>query len=803
MRVPLGWLGELVDLPEDVEGLARRLTFAGLEVASIDRVGGEWKGVVVGRVLAVRPHPDADRLRLVTVDRGDGEQTVVCGASNVAPGQNIAFAGTGAALVDPRTGEPRVLKKSRIRGVVSGGMVCSEAELGLSAEHEGILVLDTDRPPGTLLANVLGDRALVFDLTPNRADALSVFGVAREIAALTGSPLRPPLLEMEAAGAPVAGRAAAEILAPDLCRRFTLALIEDVQPGPSPDWMAERLRAAGMRPINNLVDITNYVMLELGQPIHAFDADRVRDRRILVRRAASGERLVTLDGEERRLDPERLVIADPDGPIALAGVMGGRDSEITASTRNVLLEVASFHPANVRRTAREFDLLSDASRRFAWGLPPELAPIASARARRLFEEYAGGRVASGLVDVFPAPPDPVRIRLRRSRVPQVLGMDPPAETVENALGGLGFGVRDAGEALEVEVPYWRGDVRAPDDLVEEVARVTGYDDLPATPLAGSVPPRPPLPARDLRERARDLLAAAGLREAQTYTLVSRDDLAAVLPEGELDRNPPYTVRNPLHADRDCLRLSLGPGLFRTAARNLGFGMRSVRFFEVSRVWTPRSEAGVPREVEIAAGVLAGARPDRWGGPGAEALDFFDAKATLERLFAGLGVDADYAPPDDEFGWVSGRVASVRVQDSVLGTIGQVHPDIAERFGIDLAVYFWEVDLTGLLALQPGLTAPAAARPVSRHPSAVEDFALVIEPGTAAGAILKEVRSHPLVASARVFDDWPLDGGKRSLGVSVRYQAPNRTLGERDIAKIRRTLLKRLRAGHGAVVRERD
>ncbi len=799
MRVPLGWLGELVDLPGDVEGLARRLTFAGLEVTSIDRVGAAWPGVVVGRVLAVRPHPNADRLRLVTVERG-GEQTVVCGASNVAGGQAIAFAGEGALLADPRTGKPRRLKKSRIRGVVSGGMVCSEAELGLSAEHEGILVLDTDRPPGTPLADVLGDRVLVFDLTPNRADALSVAGVAREIAALTGSTFGMPPLERESLGPPVAGRATAEILAPDLCPRFTLALIEDVTPGPSPGWMAERLAAAGMRPINNLVDVTNYVMLELGQPVHAFDADKVRDRHILVRRADPGERLTTLDGVERPLAPEHLVIADASGPLALAGVMGGRDSEITESTRNVLLEVANFHPTNVRRTAREFDLMSDAARRFAWGLPPEMAPVASARVCRLLEEHAGGRVASGLVDVFPVPPEPVRIRLRRSRVPQVLGMNPPAETVENALAGLGFGVRDAGEELEVEVPCWRADVRAPDDLVEEVARVTGYDDLPATPLVGSVPPRPPLPARALRERVRDLLAAAGLREVQTYTLVSREDLAAVLPEGELDRNPPYTVRNPLNTGRDCLRLSLGPGLFRTLARNLDFGLRSLRLFEVSRVWTPQDDVG-PREVEIAAGVLAGAREDRWGGPGPEALDFFDAKATLERLLTGLGVEAEYLP-EDGFGWVPGRVASVRTGDSAIGLIGQVHPELAERFGIEPAVFLWEVDLTGLLAIHPGITAPVTTHPVSRHPSAVEDFALVIEPGTGAGDITREIRSHPLVASARVFDDWPLDGGKRSLGVSVRYQAPDRTLGEKDIARIRRSLLKRLRAGHGAVVRER-
>ena len=417
--------------------------------------------MVLGRVLEVRPHPDADRLVLVTVDRGTGSQTVVCGAPNVAPGQAIAFAPEGAVLTDPRSGKPRPLKKSRIRGVVSAGMVCSEAELGLSTEHAGILVLDSDRAAGTPLREVLGDRVLVFDLTPNRADALSILGVAREVSALTGAPLTPPDARVERAGPAIAGRAFVEIQDPDLCRRFTLALIEDVELGPAPRWMQERLTAAGMRPINNLVDITNYVMLETGQPVHAFDYDAVRGHRVAARRARPGETLTTLDGKRRDLDPERLVIADPSGPIALAGVMGGLATEITATTRNVLLEVANFEPASVRRTARAFDLLSDAARRFAWGLPPELAPVASARVCRLLAEHAGGRVAEGMLDVWPDPVPPPVIRLRRSRIPQVLGMEVPRETVRSTLDRLGFEVGEEEAVLSVKPPYWRGEHPGP------------------------------------------------------------------------------------------------------------------------------------------------------------------------------------------------------------------------------------------------------------------------------------------------------------------------------------------------------
>ena len=808
MRVPLRWLETMVPLPQDVEALAHRLTLAGLEVTDIERTGGDWDRVVVGRVLEVRPHPDADRLRLVTVDKGGEHQTVVCGASNVAAGQDIAFAPEGAMLTDPRTGNPRKLKKSRIRGVVSAGMVCSEAELGLSAEHEGILVLDTSRPPGTPLRDVLGDRVYVFDLTPNRADALSVLGVAREVSALTGAPLTPPEVSAPRPGPGIEGRASVEIADPDLCRRFTLALIEDVQIGPSPAWMQERLTAAGMRPINNLVDITNYVMLELGQPVHAFDYDTVRDQSIIVRRAEAGETLTTLDGKTHELSPERLVIADPGGAIALAGVMGGLETEITDSTRNVLLEVANFEPASVRRTARAFDLFSDAARRFAWGLPPELPPVASARVCRLLAEYAGGRVAEGMVDSWPVREPDVRIRLRRSRISQVLGMDIPGPAVRAALDGLGFAVEESEATLEVGVPYWRRDVRVPDDLVEEVARVAGYDDLPAAPLAGAIPHHPPVPARTLRERVRDLGAEAALYEVQTYSLVSEADLAAVIPP-EMREAPLLKVRNPLGEARDTLRTSLRPGILRAAARNLARGAKAVRLFEVGRSYHPGADNGEgrPEEREQAVALVVGGRVDRFGSPTEEGLDFYDAKATLEHVLAGLGT-APVFRPATVFGMLPGRTAEVAVEGRAVGVLGQLHPDVAAAFGVERDAFLWELDLSALLAATPDITAPPAVTPLPRHPSAAEDFALLVGPEVLAQDLVREALGHPLVVEARVFDDYLVDasaapgGARRSLGISVRYQARNRTLNDNDIAKVRRTILKRLKANHGAIVRER-
>ena len=810
MRVPLRWLETMVSLPEDIEALAHRLTLAGLEVTDIEQLGGDWDLVVVGRVLEVRPHPDADRLRLVTVDKGGEQQTVVCGAPNVAAGQDIAFASEGAMLTDPRTGSARKLKKSRIRGVVSGGMVCSEAELGLSVEHEGILVLDTSRPPGTPLSEVLGDRVFVFDLTPNRADALCVVGVAREVSALTRTLLTPPDVSTPRPGPAIAGRASVEIAAPDLCRRFTLALIEDVEIAPSPPWMQERLTAAGMRPISNLVDITNYVMLELGQPVHAFDYDTVRDHHIIVRRAAAGETLTTLDGKTRQLDPDRLVIADPGGAIALAGVMGGLQTEITDSTRNVLLEVANFEQANVRRTARAFDLFSDAARRFAWGLPPELPAIASARVCRLLTEHAGGRVAAGMVDAWPAPEPRVHVQLRRSRIPQVLGMEISREAVRSALDDLGFEVEEQEESLCVGVPYWRRDVRVPDDLVEEVARIAGYDDLPAAPLAGAIPHHPPLPARALRERARDLGAEAALYEVQTYSLVSDADLAAVTPP-EMQA-PLLKVQKPLGEARDTLRTSLRPGILRAGARNLARGAKAVRLFEVGRSYhSPVAGGdGRPEEREQAVALIVGVRMDRFGHPTDEALDFFDAKATLEHVLAGLRTSPSFRP-SSAFGFLAGRTAEVAVEGSMVGVLGQVDPDVAAVFGVEQDAFLWELDLAALLAAVPDMTEPTIATPLPRHPSAVEDFALLVGPEVLAEDLVREALAHPLVVDARVFDDYVLDepaaalgeaGRRRSLGISVRYQARNRTLNDSDIAKVRRTILKRLKANHGAVVRER-
>jgi phenylalanyl-tRNA synthetase beta chain len=485
MKVSLTWLRDYVPLTVPVEELARRLTLGAAEVEEIIRVG-DWDGRVrVAEVLRVEPHPNADRLRLATVSLGDREQTVVCGAPNVAAGQRVAFGEEGAVLVSGKTGERMTLKASTIRGVESAGMVLSEKELGLSDAHEGILELPPDAPVGVPLRDYLGDTVLDLSTWANRPDLLSVLGVAREVAALTGQTVTEPDLAYPEAGAPAAERIAIDIEDPDLCSRYVGAVIENVTVGPSPQWMQDRLLAAGQRPINNVVDITNYVMLEYGQPLHAFDYDHLRDQRIIVRRARPGETLTTIDGSARELDPEMLVIADGGGAVAVAGVMGGAESEVSETTRTVLLEAANFYGPSVRRTAQRLKMRTEASARFEKGLSPELPPLGARRAVQLFIELCGGTAAPGLVDAYPGRRPPVRVDVPGARLRQVLGIDIPTARVRDVLTALGFRVDwIPPDRYAVHVPYWRTDVHHPDDVAEEVIRIVGYDDLPSTTIAG-------------------------------------------------------------------------------------------------------------------------------------------------------------------------------------------------------------------------------------------------------------------------------------------------------------------------------
>ena len=799
MRVPLKWLSEYVDLTLDPRELAERLTTAGAEVGEVITTAGEWDGVSVGEVVDVSRHPKADRLVLATVELGGEHHTVVCGAPNVAVGQKVPFARTGARLIDGRTGQPTVLQPAVIRGVESAGMICSEKELGLSDYHEGILVLADDAPIGAPLASHLGDVIFDMDLTPNRTDLLSMVGVAREVAALTDGSVRDPSIEYSAAGKPIKGRAQVQIEDPDLCPRYVAALIEGVTMGESPSWMQERLIAAGMRPINSVVDITNYVMLELGQPLHAFDLKRLRRGQIVVRRARPDETLLLLDGTEQKLTPDMLVIADAEVPVALAGVMGGLDSEIDLNTTTVLLESANFQGPNIRRTAAALKMRTDASNRFDKGLSPELPPIAAQRAVKLMVELCGGKAAAGIIDVYPRRKKDVRVTLTQRRLHTLLGMELPVARVRQVLSALGFTCRWVPpDRYVVRVPYWRTDVTIADDVVEEIARIVGYDQLPTTRLRGEFPPAWPQPRRDLRTSVADILVAAGMQEVVTYSLTSLDALGAVLAREELSIHAPLRVANPMNREQEYARTSLRASLLQTLADNVRHRDDLTALFETARVYLPRPD-DLPEEVETVAAVISGRPPDRWGAPGGEPVGFYEAKSYLDLLFRRLGPSAEYAEATD-YALLPGRAAAVAVDGRQVGLVGQVHPRVASQFGLEGPVAMFELDLDALL---PHVTQVRHYQPLAPYPSLEEDLAVIVDGDVPAARVHGIIQQAPLVRSARLFDVYSgpqVPAGKRSLAFSVSYQSSDHTLTDEEVRRQRERILARLRQEVGATLR---
>jgi len=799
MRVPLSWLKEYIDIKVPVQELAHRLTMAGIEVGEIIEIGG-WKECFVGQVLGVRPHPNADRLRLCRVTTGSEEMEVVCGAPNVAAGQKICFAKAGAYLYNTHSGKYEVLKPSRIRGVVSEGMICSEVELGLGDGHEGIVVVPDTAPVGMPLDQYLGDTILDLEVTANRLDCLCILGVAHEVGALTGKSVREPDLKYPEEGAPVAAQVSVSISDPDLCHRYTASLIQGVKIGPSPQWLQDRLVKAGLRPINNVVDVTNYVMLEYDQPLHAFDFDKLKGHTIIVRRARSGETLVTLEGTERKLDPNVLVIADAQDAVGIGGVIGGDNSEISPATASVLLESATFNSYNNRSTASKLRLRTEATLRFEKGLRPELAPIALQRATQLIQQVAGGVVAKGIVDEFPgrdrlASPVP----LTGKRLKKILGMDLDAETVEEVLRSLGFQFRRKEPAIwEVNVPYWRNDINIEEDLVEEIVRIIGYDSVPTTMLATSIPYSDPDPKISLREKLRAGLVAAGMQEIITYPLVSLEELESV--DGLDLLASPLRIANPLSASHNYLRTTLRASLLATLATNQGHNEGPFRLFEISRVFLPRP-GQLPDEPEIAAGVLAGRRWEPSWLMDDSLLAFFDAKSVVEAVLQRVGVAVAYQPSDQPV-FQPGRGARIMAGEVQLGVIGELHPAVREKFDLkpERATLF-ELHLADLLRVLP--QAAGRFKPLSRFPSAIRDVALVVAADLPADRVQDILAGHRLVEHVELFDVYVGDKipvGAKSLAFHVYFQSYERTLTAEEINRALQELLRSLEREVGAYLR---
>jgi phenylalanyl-tRNA synthetase beta chain len=836
MKVPLTWLRELVPCGMPVAQLAERLTIAGLEVAGIrsyglpspegvtfkaDDQGPVWlrDKVVVARVIKTEKHPNADKLKLVTVDYGASEtKVVVTGAPNINigdSGQKVILGLSGTHYFDghatPKT--IKELKPSVLRGIPSDAMVMSEFELGITDEHEGIIILDGDAPVGMPLADYFGDVVLEIDVLPNMARCLSMIGVAREVAALSGNRVQLPDVTCPRYYETISGQVSVAIEDSALSARYLAMLIGGVTIGPSPQWLRQRLTYSGMRPINNIVDITNYVMLEWGQPLHAFDYDVLQHRAkgnpptITVRSARPGEKLVTLDKVERTLSPDMLVIADVAGPIALAGVMGGLETEVTPATRNILLESASFNYVSIRRTMRALNLPSEASARFSRGVHPEIVRPAAQRAAQLMHRIAGGTVCEGEVDCYPAPPQIQRISLPLSEVRRVLGVDIAREEVSRILQALEFQVTNAtNENLDVIVPPHRLDVQeGAADLIEEIARIHGYDKLPATMLAEPLPEQKGNPELIIEDSVRDHLAEAGLQEVVTYSLIAPERESPLAGE-----DAPYVrLQNPISADRAAMRRTLLGGVLDVARSNLDT-QSILRLFEIGRVYLPGAEARLPEERLRLAIVLTGRRDvDFWGDSGTDQrrdVDFFDLKGGVESLIASLHLE-ETSFVRATVPWLHpGQSAALHVGGQAAGYLGMLHPRVAPKLGLgNRVILAAELDLGTMIAAVPSRY---RYRIVSRYPAALRDVAIIVAEEMTADRVLHELQAAggELLRNARLFDVYrgpSIPAGTKSLAFALTYQAHDRTLTDKEVDKAHRSIEERLKRSLKAQIRGKE
>ncbi|HYJ12615.1 MAG TPA: phenylalanine--tRNA ligase subunit beta [Thermomicrobiales bacterium] len=808
MKVPFSWLSDYVDTGLSPSDLAHRLTMAGLEAEQLTQIGAEWEKVYVGEVLSVTRHPDADKLVLADVAAGEHRLTVVTGAPNIAEGQKVALALAGARLIDAYADELKykTLKPGNIRGIRSEGMVCSEKELGLSDEHEGILVLEDEAPAGMPLSDYLGDTVIEFEITPNLVHAFSVVGIAREAAAVAETSVRMPK-EYDLSQAPQRDDLV-RIEAPEVCSRYHAVVIDNVTVAPSPTWLARHLQAAGVRPVNNLVDITNFVMLELGQPLHAFDLAFLDGDRIVVRTAEPGEPFETLDHRKRELVGGELLICDAAKPVGLAGVMGGVNSEIVDSTTSVLLEAANFDMVSIRRTARLHKLTTDASARFGRGLDAELCGQANARATELILQICPEATVRSVQDVYPNPLPARTLEFEIGYISTLLGMEIPTETVEAVLDRLSFSpVYDSQTGmLAVTVPSWRSDVTIREDIVEEVARIVGYDHLPATLISGASP----VVERDrafLAERAvRDLLTGSGACEGRGYVTISARDAErwgfggdASLAHGR-DGAQLVRLRNAIPAEDDILRPSILPRLVTAVVNNLKHET-GVRLFEIGHVYLGTGPNTLPLEPSTVGIALAGQRHafDRFHPRPTDddTLDYFDAKGMAEAVLDAFRLT--------DITWTAlahpalhpGRAASIEIGEELIGIVGELHPQVANTLGFEgVRVAVAELNLERIIALADARKVDPVK--VARFLPVEQDFAVIVDRTVSASSVEQALRRNagPLLTGLTLFDVFEgaqIGDDKRSLAFRLTFTAPDRALTDAELTKVRKKIERGLQA----------
>ena len=797
MNVSIKWLKEYVDFDLSPEGLAERLLMLGMEIESIKQLGEGLDRVVVGRINTVDKHPKADKLVLCNVDVGAGaDAQIVCGAPNAREGLIAPVALIGAELPNGLT-----IKRAKIRGEESGGMLCSEQELAISEEASGLMELPDDMQIGAPIVEALGldDVVLELEITPNRPDCLSMIGVAREISVAAGNPLKLPEVNVQQGTADIHNLTSVTIEAPDLCPRYAARVIQGVKIAPSPTWLQRRLEALGIGTINNIVDITNYVLMEYGHPLHAFDYHRLAENRIVVRRAEPGEKLKTIDAEERELTPDMLVIADAENPGALAGVMGGFDSEITDQTVDVLLESAYFHPPSIRKTSKDLGMHTEASHRFERGADPEGVIPALNRAAQLIVEIAGGEICSGIVDAYPGKREATNIKLRPERANFILGTEISENEMRDILTRLGFTVSDT---FEVTVPSFRPDVSQEIDLVEEIARVYGFDNIPTTLPRGDIPIPKVDPKENLRERVKTYLLQCGMMEAMNYAFYHPDVFDRIRLESTDPLRQAVQIANPLTEDQSIMRTTLLPSLLANAQRNRNHQINDVQFFECSKVFIPNGAGEYPNEPERVAGIIAGNLGAGVYGDPLRPADFFDIKGVVEGMIDRCGISDYTIVHTDHPAFHPGRRAEVRIEDKALCVFGEAHPEVLENYDLPHKAYLFELNFERLVSrVEP--TKQFETIPI--YPSVNRDLAIVLDADTPASRPTEIIKSAggELVSALHLFDVYTgeqVPQGKKSLAFAIEYRSAAETLTDEIVDRVHGAILEQLERELGATLR---
>lgn len=797
MNVTLNWLKTYINFNFSPDELAERLTMLGIEVESVKQLGAALEGVVVGKVTSIKPHPNADKLVLCQVDIGETNALqIVCGAPNVCEGMFAPVATIGTELPTGIT-----IKRAKLRGEESHGMLCSEKELGISDEAAGLMELSSDLSIGSPLTEALGLDDTVFELeiTPNRPDCLSMIGVAREIRAETGNDLKLPHVALQEDEADINELTSVTIDAPDLCPRYAARVIRGVKIGESPAWLKQRLESIGVGVINNIVDITNFVLMEYGQPLHAFDYHKLAENRIVVRRAAEGEQITTLDEEERKLTPDMLVIADAEKPVALAGIMGGYDSEITEATCDVLLESANFQPSSVRATAKKLGINTEASYRFERGADPEAVIPALDRAAQLIMELAGGTICEGIIDVYPGQREPLQIQLRAERVNFILGTELEADEIVQILSRLGFGI-EASQSEEnmyqVTVPSFRGDITREIDLIEEIARVHGYDNIPTALPKGDIPIPPPNISVEVRKRIKHFLLGSGMMETVNYSFSHPNCFDKIGLAADNPLRQALQLKNPLSPEMSILRTTLLPSLLDNAQYNHNHQIDNIALFEISTVFIQAEE---PARV---AGILAGEIGGGVYGNPYRHPDFFDIKGVVEGTLEVCGITDYTFNKTDDLTFHPGRNAEVLLEGARIGIFGEAHPTVLESYELPYKAYLFELDLE---ALANAADFSKRFEPIPIYPSVLRDLAIVVNEDMQSDVPIALIYSTggELVESVRLFDVYVGDQvpeGKKSLAYTITYHSATETLTDKAVNDLHDKVVKRLHEELGAELR---